>query len=270
MWNKLPLADRANYIKLGVQNGITDLGIIRSAYNKYAGGGQMPWSSSDMPIETGSTFSSNPQYQDAGRQYAEQQAKKEQKHRRRVQAAETVASYTPIVGTVMDINEAIDTPSAQNIGWAGASLLSDILGGRLVYKGAQQLKKTGWDIFNKVPAEWISGAGVFGVDAGINTIQQNQKKANKKADGGPYSAGNLSSNLNIRLNSSIPNKFGYGGYKKKEQKETLDTILGHTKTIGKTASSIASEFILPTLKTGYNYLQDFYKEKDEEDKKRYI
>lgn len=38
-WDNLSMADRAAYIKLGLDNGITDLGIIRSAYNKYADGG---------------------------------------------------------------------------------------------------------------------------------------------------------------------------------------------------------------------------------------
>ena len=38
-WDKLSMADRAKYIKLAVQNGITSLGDIREAYNKYAEGG---------------------------------------------------------------------------------------------------------------------------------------------------------------------------------------------------------------------------------------
>lgn len=40
-WNNLSMADRAAYIKLGLDNGITDLGVIRSVYNKYDGGGNM-------------------------------------------------------------------------------------------------------------------------------------------------------------------------------------------------------------------------------------
>ena len=38
-WDKLSMTDRAAYIKLGVENGITDLNTIRSIYNKYAEGG---------------------------------------------------------------------------------------------------------------------------------------------------------------------------------------------------------------------------------------
>lgn len=35
------MADRAKYIQLGVSNGITDLNVIREAYNKYAEGGKV-------------------------------------------------------------------------------------------------------------------------------------------------------------------------------------------------------------------------------------
>ena len=38
-WNKLSMKDRAAYIKLGIDNGITDLATIRDTYNKFAEGG---------------------------------------------------------------------------------------------------------------------------------------------------------------------------------------------------------------------------------------
>lgn len=38
-WNDLSVANRAKYIRLGVKSGITDLDVIRSTYNTYAGGG---------------------------------------------------------------------------------------------------------------------------------------------------------------------------------------------------------------------------------------
>ena len=38
-WNNLSMSDRASYIKLGLDNGITDLQIIRDVYNKYEEGG---------------------------------------------------------------------------------------------------------------------------------------------------------------------------------------------------------------------------------------
>ena len=34
-WNKLSMYDRAAYIKLGINNGITDLNTIREIYNKF-------------------------------------------------------------------------------------------------------------------------------------------------------------------------------------------------------------------------------------------
>lgn len=38
-WNDLSMKDRASYIKLGIENGITDLDTIRGIYNKFAMGG---------------------------------------------------------------------------------------------------------------------------------------------------------------------------------------------------------------------------------------
>lgn len=38
-WNDLSMTDRAAYIKLGVDNGVTDLKVIRDTYNKYNEGG---------------------------------------------------------------------------------------------------------------------------------------------------------------------------------------------------------------------------------------
>lgn len=38
-WNDLSMKDRASYIKLGIENGITDLDAIRGIYNKFAMGG---------------------------------------------------------------------------------------------------------------------------------------------------------------------------------------------------------------------------------------
>lgn len=43
MWNKLSMADRANYIKVAVQNGVTDLDNIRETYNSFAKGGYLKW-----------------------------------------------------------------------------------------------------------------------------------------------------------------------------------------------------------------------------------
>ena len=46
-WNKLSMKDRAAYIKLGIDSGITDLATIRDTYNKYAEGGRTKWTMQD-------------------------------------------------------------------------------------------------------------------------------------------------------------------------------------------------------------------------------
>ena len=38
-WSDLSMAERAKYIQLGIQNGVTDLSTIRNVYNTYAEGG---------------------------------------------------------------------------------------------------------------------------------------------------------------------------------------------------------------------------------------
>ncbi len=43
MWNKLTMAERAKYIQLAIQNGITDLNTIRRSYNSFARGGYTKW-----------------------------------------------------------------------------------------------------------------------------------------------------------------------------------------------------------------------------------
>lgn len=47
-WNDLSMKDRASYIKLGIENGITDLGTIRGIYNKFADGGPIKKSYKDF------------------------------------------------------------------------------------------------------------------------------------------------------------------------------------------------------------------------------
>lgn len=40
-WNDLSMKDKASYIRMGVENGITDLDTIREVYNKFAEGGEL-------------------------------------------------------------------------------------------------------------------------------------------------------------------------------------------------------------------------------------
>lgn len=51
-WNNLSMKDRASYIRMGVESGITDLGTIREAYNKFAEGGNLHRDGGDnTPLE---------------------------------------------------------------------------------------------------------------------------------------------------------------------------------------------------------------------------
>ena len=47
-WNDLSMKDKASYIRMGVENGITDLDTIREAYNKFAEGGPIKKSYKDF------------------------------------------------------------------------------------------------------------------------------------------------------------------------------------------------------------------------------
>ena len=48
-WNNVSMKDRASYIRMGVESGITDLGTIREVYNKFAKGGPLnPYSAGSL------------------------------------------------------------------------------------------------------------------------------------------------------------------------------------------------------------------------------
>lgn len=48
-WNDLSMKDKASYIRMGVENGITDLDTIREVYNKFAEGGPLnPYSAGSL------------------------------------------------------------------------------------------------------------------------------------------------------------------------------------------------------------------------------
>ena len=48
-WNDLSMKDKASYIRMGVENGITDLDTIREVYNKFAEGGDLHGDGGDKP-----------------------------------------------------------------------------------------------------------------------------------------------------------------------------------------------------------------------------
>lgn len=45
MWKDLSMAQRAKYIKLGIDNNVVDLDEIRNTYNRFADGGYKAWKS---------------------------------------------------------------------------------------------------------------------------------------------------------------------------------------------------------------------------------
>ena len=57
-----------------------------------------------------------------------------------IKKSKTIASFIPILGTGIDIYDAINNPTAENIGWAAVGALTDIVGGRLVAKAAKAAK----------------------------------------------------------------------------------------------------------------------------------
>lgn len=112
-WDNLSMADRAAYIKLGLDSGITDLKVVRDTYNKYADGGPKK----DKVISTGNSY------------------------------VDAALGFVPIVGSAMEIEDAIRKPSLRNIGSAAFSVGADLLGisflrgGVKAYKLARAAKK---------------------------------------------------------------------------------------------------------------------------------
>jgi hypothetical protein len=56
------------------------------------------------------------------------------------QTAKTIAGFIPFVGTGLDIYDAINNPTRENIGWAVLGGLTDLIGGRIVTKAAKAAK----------------------------------------------------------------------------------------------------------------------------------
>lgn len=114
-WNDLSMAERAAYIKLGLDNNITDLKVIRDTYNKYADGGHTDNNESSGTIDW----------------------------------IEFGTSMIPIYGTYKEVDNLIQNPSWENAGWTALSIASEIpllklaklSKGAKVLKAAKTLKK---------------------------------------------------------------------------------------------------------------------------------
>ena len=103
----------------------------------------------------------------------------------------TIASYLPITGTIMDIYEAYKNPTAKNIGIATFSGLTDVLGGKLYSSigklaGKKLLQKVLTKEGNNISLDTMkrgtltsvlgSILGLEGTNAGMNYMQN--KKSN--------------------------------------------------------------------------------------------
>ena len=124
-WEELPLANRAQYMKLAVQNGYRDIRSIREAYNIYANGGNL--------FEAGGPKGNI--YEEEGEDT--QQMNKDYDKETAVNVAKTIAGFIPIVGTAIDAYDFVKEPSWENAGYLGLSLASDVFP---LLKGAKALK----------------------------------------------------------------------------------------------------------------------------------
>lgn len=115
-WNKLPMADKAKYIQLGVQNGITDLSKIREVYNSYAYDGNIYDGTTEDTQQMDRILTTGNEYGDIA------------------------ASFVPFVGTAMDWETAIREPSIGNYAWALGSTALDLIGGSLIKGAAKSVK----------------------------------------------------------------------------------------------------------------------------------
>lgn len=104
------MTDRAKYIQLAIQNGVTSLSTIRQVYDEY--------SKKNMMDDGGSLEEDNERYLSTGNEYAD-----------------IGLSFVPFVGSAMDIEEAIRNPTFGNIAFAIGSTVADFFGASLI-KGA--------------------------------------------------------------------------------------------------------------------------------------
>ena len=69
-WDNLSMADRATYIKLGLDSGITDLKVIRDTYNKYAEGGPVTRPTRATPTLKRKSWETDEEYEERINSYS--------------------------------------------------------------------------------------------------------------------------------------------------------------------------------------------------------
>lgn len=169
------------YLENTGEGYLEGLNAIFPKRRKYWDGGVFGVSPEDIPVEARAYMANGDQQ--AYQQYlAEQQAKESHAH----ENLNEFMSYMPIVGTAMDIVDFADNPSIEGGIFAGASLLSDIFGG----KWATSLAKAGKagkvltrskPLYNTPAGRTAMGATLFTGDAAVNSVQNDYNERKKKA-----------------------------------------------------------------------------------------
>ena len=153
------MAERASYIKLAVENGVTDLSQIRDTYNKYAEGGDFSagamtdalYKSAEEVESLGYPahnydFTQSEEWANAHGYYPDERGHRDDRVNKfddggdRListgnEYADIGLSFVPFVSSAMDIEEAIRNPTFGNIAFATGSVIADFFGGSLI-KGA--------------------------------------------------------------------------------------------------------------------------------------
>lgn len=127
MWEDLSFKDRSKLIELGASQGILDLSTIKHLYNINANGGLLDSTFPEV-IDNQHTFGDGGEEQNAYDKF----------YNSKIGGA---LQWVPVVGTALDIGNAINHPSWENAGWAAASLASDLFGGRIAAKAAKTAAK---------------------------------------------------------------------------------------------------------------------------------
>ena len=141
-WNKLSMTDRAAYIKLGIDNGITDLATIRDTYNKFAEGG--PKDANTNEEETYFELTAN-DWKDVG------------------------LGMIPVVGTYRDFQTFMEDPTWVNglgLGISAATDIATLFGVGALAKGSKALYKA------YKAKEAISTARQLAAKQATNTFKQ--------------------------------------------------------------------------------------------------
>lgn len=174
-WDKLTQFEKAEVMKIALDNGIYNLDTIRDAYNEFAQGGSIHIDPSKKGTFTAAASKHNMGVQEFASKvlankedYSPAMVKKANFARNASKwhsyggnlyamggdvdneegneglfgnkTIDTVTSYLPIIGTVQDAYNLYKNPSWENAGWFALSLGSDLLGAGML-KGVKALGK---------------------------------------------------------------------------------------------------------------------------------